>query len=119
MTIERLNDLANNFERLIYIDPNYTWMARHGITDDDEIKKTVEKIKQDIRDLIDREIHRIESRRKVPLVPCTCGRKRPHIEFGFAMVTILCRVCDNRESARFENEARIAWNVAQGKDGAE
>lgn len=79
----------------------------------------------DLTDILNREIHRIESRRKVPLVPCKCGRKR--IEQWHKYIAgegregfIYQCVCGAEGKVkRTDNEARLAWNEKMGKDGEE
>lgn len=97
MTLERLNELKNT----IYAD----------YAGDDMF---------DLLLLIDAEIRRIESRRKVPLMPCRCGAKRISSYRKFyqeqhpKQIGYVCMRCGAwSELADTDREARIAWNEAQ------
>lgn len=78
----------------------------------------------DFRDLAIRETHRIESSRKVPLIPCKHCRKKPDqhrygqgkgIQYYYFCMCKPVASC----SAKTDREARLAWNEKMGKDGAE
>ena len=71
--------------------------------------------RDDLTALIDAEIHRIESKRKVKLMPCKCGSKRvgqwrTQGDAGRGFV-YECEKCNEPGKwARTDREAREAWN---------
>ena len=80
-----------------------------------EYRHNIDRDAEDVLALIDAEIRRIESRRKVPLVPCRCGCKQikqwRSQTYGYVY---RCDDCDEGfEYRQTDKAARIAWNEAQ------
>ena len=123
--IDELNQLSKDFDVLLYYQPSYAAMYRIGITTDDEIEVKRQQIIDDIRALIYQEMRRLESKRKIPLLPCKCGYKhiKRFVSFGDRTgktIVYKCDLCLNGfEYRKTDQEARLAWNEKMGKDGAE
>ena len=110
MTIERLNDLK------LFVSAGQSVLRE--ASNDLDFRKTIDSDADDVKTLIEKEIHRIESQRKVKLLPCKCGRKRPeqwhkYIKGEGREGFIYQCVCGVEGKAmKTDREARLAWNKA-------